>query len=730
MAVNAPSKTFAGYRLEQVLSADTVSTTYRAMSERRSGVRGRPVALRVTQPLRTPDGRDVEAISQFMRVISDAVAATHPSLTGIIDAGDVDDRVYVATDLIAGPTLDDYLRHHGPLGPGAAVALLRPIAEGLDRAHDVNVVHGGISPRTILVDQHATGADGPAAVLTGFGLEHLLTRQVHNDRNSVDLVDVSYVAPEQLGGDTVDGRADQYALACALYHCVAGRPPFVRDAIAALFGAHLFSDARVPAGRGGGTPLDPAVATGMARRPADRHPSCVALMTATGHVPTDRPVRLRTDPTPSEHSGSVRLWAPEHAPSLSGQAAGRRARRRARRRLPIPWPVAAMLVLAGIICTLVLAAILRDEPAGDAGSPGDVGRQVSSGSASGSTSGDAAGRAQTVPATVEWHQQLGAGPIRALAVAGDVVVAASERLLTALATDDGAQRWNREAQAGPLRGVVATDGVVGARDSGLRGLSPVDGTVRWSNADVLTPLSGLTAGADTFYGVRQGRVAPELVALDAATGERLWSFNGGDAVLEEAATVAVAGTHMAVLQDVRLFSIDTAVARSTGRLSYPRWSVGVSDPWAGGLAVAADAVVVASHDGRVCAYATAGGARLWCAPIVGLTDHEPTMVINGDAVAVIMRSHVALLALESGELEWVFDAPQQLVPIATTQGDQVVVVDVSGSLHGLDVVRRYEAWQASGLGEITALASSDGAVCAGTEDGLVVHIRPGRPLES
>jgi outer membrane protein assembly factor BamB len=721
--VSDPSGTFAGYRLEQVLSADTVSTTYRAMSERRSGVRGRPVALRVVQPLRTSDGPDVDAMSDFMRVISDAVVAAHPSLAAILDAGEVDDRVYVATELVAGPTLDEYLRHHGPLAPAAAVALLGRIAEGLDQAHSGGVLHGAISPRTVLIDQHATGA--PRAVLTGFGLEHLLSRQAHRDRSSIDLVDVCYVAPEQLGGGAIDGRADQYALACALYHSVAGRPPFVRDTIAALFGAHLFSEARVPAGRGGDTPLEPAVATGMAKRPDERHPSCAALITATGLVPSEQPAPRRAGRTARASRPGVRLRTNDDVPSISEQAAGRRARRRMRRRrLPIPWPVAAMVVLAGIICTLVLAAILRDDAAVDGGSPSGTGRRVSAGPAP----ADIVGMAGTVQAAVEWQQHLDTGPIRALAVAGDVVVAGSERLLTALAIDDGTQLWHSET-AGPLTGVVATDRVVGVRASGLHGLSPVDGTVRWSNADVLAPLGALTASPDAFYGIRRGRVAPELVALDAGTGERTWSFNGGDAVLEETAAVAVDGAHLAVLQGDRVFSVDTAIARSADRAVHPRWDVRVRDPWAGGLAVTADAVVVATRDGRVCAYAT-GGDQLWCATIVGLTDHEPAVAVNGDTVAVIMRSHVALLALDSGELEWVFDAPRELLPIAAVQGDQVVVAGASGNLHGLDVVRRYEAWQASGLGEITALASDDGTVCAATAEGLVVHIRPGGALES
>jgi serine/threonine-protein kinase len=188
-------------------------------------------------------------------------------------------------------------------------------------------------------------ADTPV-ILNGFGLHALLAHRARTDRNRIDVMDVSYVAPEQIGGARIDGRADQYALACALYHCVAGRPPFVRDTPAALFGAHLFNQARVPPGRDGEHALGSAVATGMAKGPNDRHPSCTALMRATG-------VRA-----------GVRVMARTGGSAAPMQRPRRRSRRRSRRRrhrwrLPIAWPVAAMLVLAGIVCTLLLAAALR-----------------------------------------------------------------------------------------------------------------------------------------------------------------------------------------------------------------------------------------------------------------------------------------------------------------------------------------------------------------------------------
>jgi hypothetical protein len=146
-----------------------------------------------------------------------------------------------------------------------------------------------------------------------------------------------------------------------VYHCVAGRPPFVRDSVAAMFGAHLFSEAQVPAGRGDRA-LGPAVATGMSKSPDARHTSCVALMRATGYLPAAAPAAEAAE------AAAAAAAAEATPPRQQRTRRQRRARpprqqraRPPRRRvpqLPISWPVAAMAVLAGIVCTLVLAAML------------------------------------------------------------------------------------------------------------------------------------------------------------------------------------------------------------------------------------------------------------------------------------------------------------------------------------------------------------------------------------
>jgi serine/threonine-protein kinase len=374
----------AGYRLEQLVLTDTVSATYHAISEKHPTQRG-PVALRITEPRDTAGGPDADTVAAFFDALDGAVAVDHRGLATIHDAGEAAGRLYVATDLVAGTTLDEHIQRYGPLSAGDAVALLWPIAEGLDHAHAAGVVHGAISPRTILVPQRGTDPATCGAILTGFGLDTLLARQVRADRSRVDVTDLCYVAPEQLWGGDTDARVDQYALACALYHCVAGRRPFVRPTVAAMFGAHLFSEARVPASHDGDRTLGPAVAVGMAKRPNERHGSCVALMRATGHVPAAPAVRAPVAPaaatTPAASDATAppaATAAPEARAPVGPAAAARVGRRRATRRrkrwfrLPIAWHVAVMLVLAGVISTLLFAAVLNaDEPV-DTGSTAPV----------------------------------------------------------------------------------------------------------------------------------------------------------------------------------------------------------------------------------------------------------------------------------------------------------------------------------------------------------------------
>lgn len=817
--------TFAGYRLEQLLSTDTVSMTFRAV--RRRGP-AQPVALRITHELRTQDGRpDAAVMARYIARLSEAVRVNHPALVPIMDAGEAGYRVWVATALIDGVTLTRYLRDEDRLDGDAAVALLWGLADGLDRAHAAGVVHGAISPRTIHVRR--IGGDGePTAVLHGVGIDSLLVRSVRRDRDAIDISDVAYVSPEYLRGIATDGRADQYAVACALHHCVTGRPPFVRDTATGLFGAHMFTTPPSAAGADGDTVIAGALTAGMAKAPEARHETCIDLLRATGHATAaarvwpgagsgearfaaagrhalDRTrsggpvagavpaIDLGGDGTPARTrpagaapaNGRAADAAPlrrgrasrapvrgrtAEAPPVEGRAAGvapanaraaggRRLRRgdagdvlvrgRATARVagptadagePAPdasgrdaedaadaptrresriltWPVAAMLVLVGIISTMILAAVARED--GLAGLVGLV-----------DTSGESADRpaaaADTGPASagVGWQRALLDEPLYEIDVAGGSLIVTAPHRVATLDSATGATTWSRPIDVGVLTDMAATDSVVAVRAAKFRALAVADGSPLWEKPDIVAPISALTTAGTTLYGIGLGSLAPELVSLDAITGQEQWRYDGGVRGIDDDASVVASEDAVAVLDGETLSVLDPQAVGLGGDGVQARWQRPVEDPWLDSLALLPDAVVMADRTGDVCAYDPVDGTERWCERVPGLPDGVPTVVADRDVVVVIVGSTVTALALETGAQQWTFDAPRTLTPIAASSGAQVVVTDVAGRAHGLDLTRGFEAWRASGFGEVTALAATADAVYVGTRGGRIVRLQP------
>src|SRR5262249_49331660 len=154
---------------------------------------------------------------RFARESELVMSLEHPNVVPIYDAGDVDGRVYLAMRLVDGTDLGSLLRAEGALEPSPAVAICRQIASALDAAHAQGLVHRDVKPSNVLLDQ--TGH----AYLADFGLTRRLDDQssgAPGDERSIGTP--AYLAPEQLMGRPVDGRADVYSLGCLLYECLTG----------------------------------------------------------------------------------------------------------------------------------------------------------------------------------------------------------------------------------------------------------------------------------------------------------------------------------------------------------------------------------------------------------------------------------------------------------------------------------------------------------------------------
>jgi len=255
-----------GYRVERPLGAGGMAVVYRARDERL----GRLVALKVLAPALAADG---EFRRRFTAESRAAAAVDHPHIIPVYDAGQAGGALFIAMRLVTGGDLRQVLDREGPLPPGRAAQFLSPVASALDAAHRAGLVHRDVKPANILVDAEPDRPDH--VYLSDFGISKGAVSSAGLTGTGQYLGTPEYTSPEQVKGLAVDGRADQYALACVAWHLLTGTVPFQRDQGLAVLLAHLTEPPpvaalrpRLPAGAG------QVLARALAKEPGERYPSC------------------------------------------------------------------------------------------------------------------------------------------------------------------------------------------------------------------------------------------------------------------------------------------------------------------------------------------------------------------------------------------------------------------------------------------------------------------------
>ena len=186
---------------------------------------GRDVALKVLSPGRTGDPRRVERFLLEARITA---SLDHPNIVRVYDVGRVDEQTYLVAELLDGETLRARIVR-GAIGPDEARRIALDVARGLAAAHDAGLVHRDLKPENIFLTRNGE------TKLLDFGIAKLTQDEAVPDGAStltgVVLGTAGYLAPEQIRGDTVDGRADLFAFGAVLFEMVTGDRAFVRDQI-------------------------------------------------------------------------------------------------------------------------------------------------------------------------------------------------------------------------------------------------------------------------------------------------------------------------------------------------------------------------------------------------------------------------------------------------------------------------------------------------------------------
>jgi serine/threonine protein kinase len=295
-----PGSMVAGYRLEALVGTGGMAVVFRARDERLN----RLVALKILDPARASD----PAFShRFFAESRAAAMVDDPYIIPVYEAGEADGTLFIAMRFVQGGDLGGVLAREGALSPARALEFISPVASALDAAHAAGLVHRDVKPANILVDARAGRPDH--VYLSDFGIAKAMISSV-TLTGQVFIGTADYAAPEQIDGKAVDGRTDQYALACVAYQLLTGAPPFERDQALAVMVAHLHAPPPSLTARRPNLPgaADKVLAKGMAKVQDQRYESCGdfadALRGALGLAPY-RPSRSAIAATRPQRSATA-----------------------------------------------------------------------------------------------------------------------------------------------------------------------------------------------------------------------------------------------------------------------------------------------------------------------------------------------------------------------------------------------------------------------------------------
>jgi serine/threonine protein kinase len=280
--------------------------------------------------------------ARFRKEAKAASALNHPGLITVYDFGMLEDgQPFMVMDLIENGSLSDAIKAHGPLPTERVLDIFEQATEALGYAHENKIIHRDLKPSNILLTE--IEGEGERVIIADFGVAKMLEddsgASMRLTQTGGILGSPLYMSPEQCAGKTADQRSDIYSLACAMFEALTGSPPFRGESPLATLLLHQKLSAptltQAFAGKNFSEELEEVFAKSLAKDPEQRYQSMQELNQIL--------VALNACPVIEEKKGPIKR---------------RDGKKLDRKPIIVPLPIAALLIVAGILLSSFLTVVV------------------------------------------------------------------------------------------------------------------------------------------------------------------------------------------------------------------------------------------------------------------------------------------------------------------------------------------------------------------------------------
>jgi serine/threonine-protein kinase len=314
---------------------------------------GRPVAIKTIHfgGVRNPEEQK-RLRERLFREARSAGILSHPGIVTIYDVEQQGDLAYIAMEFVDGPTLDQVLSEAQPIPPERMFSVLGQTAAALDYAHHKGIVHRDIKPANIMIAKDGT------AKITDFGIAKITAPEQLTVTGSI-VGTPHYMSPEQVQGQPVDGRSDQFSLAVIAFEMVTGEKPYTGEHLTTVVYKIVAEEPAAPHRLNPtlGVAIESVLRQSLSKKPDLRYPTCQeftealekACAASKGWKTMPRGGSLN-EPTMADSAKPVVTLPPaRHARRAEATTTSERGERRKAAFLPF---LLAILVAAGLLALI------------------------------------------------------------------------------------------------------------------------------------------------------------------------------------------------------------------------------------------------------------------------------------------------------------------------------------------------------------------------------------------